>query len=280
MKKNKVSGEILFEQYYSEKFSDRWQQLKEAFDCEPSYCSISSPVSGEQYFMDSASVLCAGCLPVKEAGSILDMCAAPGGKSLILARRMSASANLHANERSKDRYCRLSKVLKSFLTEDVSERITCSCADGSLLCKNMNNRNRYDSILLDAPCSSERHVFNDKKYLDQWTANRIKSLSMSQWALMSSAFLMVKNGGYILYSTCALAEEENDGIIHRLVKKYENASVLSIDIDDRKSELVELIPGLSSSSLPDAERTEYGYRVLPDISDGAGPIYFCLIKKI
>ena len=136
----------------------------------------------------------------------------------------------------------------------------------------------YDSILLDAPCSSERHVYNDAKYLEQWTKNRIKTLSIAQWALLSSAFLMVKKGRYILYSTCALADAENDGVISRLLKKYDEASVVEIDMEAKKTELIKKLPWLTH--LPDVERSEYGYRVMPDVGNGAGPIYFCLVKKM
>lgn len=278
MKKETISGEKLFEQYYSGLLGERWNSIKAAFLNEPDYCAFGNTESEEKYYIDAASVLCSGCLPVGGAESILDMCAAPGGKTLILASRMDENAVLLANERSKDRYCRLSNVVKTFLPESVSSRISLSCADGSILCRNDKNMERFDSILLDAPCSSERHVFNDKKYLTQWTKNRVKSLSMAQWSLLSSAFLMLKSGGHILYSTCALADDENDGVISRLLKKYESASVLEIDIAEKKTELMNRFGWLDH--LPDTERTIYGYRILPDVSEGAGPIYFCLVKKM
>ena len=89
---------------------------------------------------------------------------------------------------------------------------------------------------------------------------------------------MIKKGGHILYSTCALADDENDGVISRLLKKYENASVLEIDIMGNKNELMNRFNWLDH--LPDTERTTYGYRILPDVSEGAGPIFFCLLKKM
>lgn len=278
MKKETASGSDLFEQFYSELFGERWTKIKEAFSSEPDYCAIPSMDSEEKYFIDAASVLCAGCLPVANAHMLLDMCAAPGGKTLILAKRMPESSELIANERSKDRYCRLVKVAKTFLPENISGRLSFSCVDGSVLCKNSKNKERFDSILLDAPCSSERHVLNDGKYLAQWTRNRIKTLSMAQWALLSSAFLMLKKGGHILYSTCALADAENDGVIEKLLKKYENACILDIDIQETKLSLINQFPWLTH--LPDAEKTKHGYRVMPDVENGAGPIFFCLIKKM
>ena len=278
MKKEKVSSSELFNQFYSECYGDRWEKIKQAFSSEPDYCEIPGVESDEKYYIDAASVLCAGCLPVAGAENILDMCAAPGGKTLILAKRMEESCSLLANERSKDRYCRLAKVVKTFLPETVYNRITLSCADGSVMCKNVKNKERFDSILLDAPCSSERHVHNDSKYLAQWSKNRIKTLSMTQWSLLSSAFIMLKKNGYILYSTCALADQENDGVIGRLLKKYDTATIVDIDIDARKNDLLNEMKWLTH--LPDTEKTEYGYRIMPDVENGAGPIYFCLVKKM
>jgi len=309
MKREKQAGEESFNQYYSELFGERWNFIKESFQSESDYCAINNPyanskrafqntqctpdetqpddnpsiqtkanVSEEKYYIDTASVMCAGCLPVDNAENILDMCAAPGGKTLVIASRMGENATLLANERSKDRYCRLSNVIKTFLPESINSRITLSCADGSVLCRNEKYRERFDSILLDAPCSSERHVYNDSKYLSQWTKNRVKNLAMAQWALLSSGFLMLKKNGYILYSTCALADDENDGVISRLLKKYDSAEILEIDIKERKNELLNRFVWLDH--LPDTERTHYGYKIMPDVSNGAGPIYFCLVKKI
>ena len=101
---------------------------------------------------------------------------------------------------------------------------------------------------------------------------------MTQWSLLSSAFIMLKKNGYILYSTCALADQENDGVIGRLLKKYDTATIVDIDIDARKNDLLNEMKWLTH--LPDTEKTEYGYRIMPDVENGAGPIYFCLVKKM
>ena len=71
MKKETCSGEELFEQYYSELFGERWEKIKNAFHKEPDYCAIGCSESEEKYYIDAASVLCAGCLPVVGAENIL-----------------------------------------------------------------------------------------------------------------------------------------------------------------------------------------------------------------
>ena len=164
--------------------------------------------------------------------------------------------------------------------ESIKENITVTCSDGAVWCKTKSNC--FDRILLDAPCSSERHVLQDEKYLAQWSPARIKTLSMEQWALLSSAYRMLKDNGILLYSTCALAPKENDEVIERLFKKFDNCVNLSFESEkyqNLKNDEAKLQLFTDNVSLPDFERTKYGYQILPDKQNGAGPIYFSIIMK-
>lgn len=277
MQKQDRSGFELFNDYYEQIYKDRWENIKKAFVQEPDYVGIHGN-NEEKYYMDTASVLCASCLPVENANNILDMCAAPGGKTIVISRRMREESILYANERSRDRFIRLKKVVEDFAVEDKRENFKLICSDGAVLCKRNDFIEKFDSILIDAPCSSERHVYNDEKYLKIWTKNRIKTLSMTQWSLLSSGFLMLKRGGYLLYSTCALTDLENDEVVKKVIKKYSDAQICEIDIVKCKQNIKQIIPEINK--LPETERKEYGYQILPDIQNGAGPIYFSLIKKI
>lgn len=278
MAKNKLSGKESFEQYYSSLYGERWNDLKESFSLEPLYATFKFE-NCEPYYLDAASVFASSCLPLENSINILDMCAAPGGKSLILASRMSENSSLVCNERSAERRNRLCTVVKDSLLPEIYEKIQITGNDGALICKKTDKK--FDSILLDAPCSSERHVYNSPKHLEQWTASRVKNLSFTQWSLLSSAFLTLNDTGYILYSTCALANDENDSVIQKLIKKYsklqENFKIEVCQIDF--SHVYKNIP--SCVQIPELiiETTEFGYQILPDKNRGAGPIYFCLIKK-
>lgn len=271
-KKDKLIGEAAFEKYYSEIFKERWEKLKEAFKKENDYITFQKTPSTKPYYLDSASVTAASMLPLKGASDILDLCAAPGGKTLILASRMEEDARLSANERSPERKHRLSTVVQESLPEDISSRILTSCSDGATWCKRQTEC--FDAILLDAPCSSERHVIADPKYLNVWTENRVKTVASEQWALLSCAFRLLRPEGYLLYSTCALCPKENDEMIDRLFKKFPGQVIIEEPkADEKVKEFTNLL------DFPAAEKTEHGYHILPDASDGAGPIYFCLIKK-
>lgn len=291
MAKNKQKdlnrGSQGFNSYYKEIFGERWEVLKEALLKESVPVSYNlSRIKGEEdgelrtYYLDAASILAAFSLPLKGAEEILDLCAAPGGKTLVISSLMDEDSKLTSNERSAERKHRLSKVVEEHIPSRIKENITVTCSDGAVWCKTKSNC--FDRILLDAPCSSERHVLQDEKYLAQWSPARIKTLSMEQWALLSSAYRMLKDNGILLYSTCALAPKENDEVIERLFKKFDDCVNLSFESEkyqNLKNDEAKLQLFTDNVSLPDFERTKYGYQILPDKQNGAGPIYFSIIMK-
>lgn len=274
-KPKKLSGEEGFNQYYESIYGIRWEGLKETFAKENQPVEYKIPGAEKSYFLDSASVLAALCLPLKGAERILDLCAAPGGKTLVLASRMDPDVLLSSNERSPERKHRLAVVVETCLPPQISARVKTSCSDGSTWCTRQSEC--FDRILLDAPCSSERHVYLDPKYLKDWSLSRIKTVTTEQWALLSSAYRLLQPGGILLYSTCALCPEENDGMISRLYKKF-NKDGSAFELLPPSPELSE-IEGFTKITLPEYEKTEFGYQILPDTANGAGPIYFSIIKK-
>lgn len=258
--KNKLFGKDGFEKYYSEKFGNRWVNLKKALLEPINYFSLKEGLT-KTYFLDKASYLAVNKMPVLDFGNCLDMCAAPGGKTLVLATKILKGENtfLQANEISANRRGRLKKVIHEHLPENLQQRISVTPHNGSLMCK--SQQNYFDRILVDTPCSSERHILAQKKYLNQWTKARIKNLSYRQWSLLSSAFLLLKPEGFLIYSTCALSETENDLVVDKLIAKYKNAKIINIP------------------PFENAETCRNGLIFLPDTS-GYGPLYFALIKKL
>jgi 16S rRNA (cytosine1407-C5)-methyltransferase len=211
--------------------------------------------------MDPASVRAAESLRLTENGTIFDACAAPGGKSLVIASSLPPAAFLAANELSRERRRRLLQVLDSHLPDGVRARVTVSGFDAASLGGKAAYREKFSGVLLDAPCSSERHVIQNEKILSRWSCARSRFLARRQWALLSSCFLMLKPGASLVYATCALSAEENDGVAERLLAKYGNRVALDP-------------PGFS-----EGEQTRFGRIILPDCSGGSGPMYVARFSK-
>lgn len=270
----KLKGAEGFEKYYGELYGSRWEPLKASLAGETVYAEWTGG-GAEKYYLDPASVFAAMQLPLKGAENILDMCAAPGGKTLVIATRMPADATLVSNERSASRKQRLVQVCDTCLPENIRSRIKISCSDGAKWCTTQTEC--YDRILLDAPCSSERHVLADEKYLSEWSPNRIKTLAMEQWALLSSAYRLLVPGGFLVYSTCALCPAENDDVVARLFKKFDD---VELPLKNKMPEITEDFSGICKMEVvPEPERTEFGFHILPDQKEKCGPIWFTLIRK-
>ena len=255
--KTKLCGAAGFEAYYSNIFGSRWSSLREALLGDVKYAQWNA--GKKAYFLDAGSVRAALSLPLGNAERILDLCAAPGGKTLVLSSLMSENATLFANERSFDRSKRLERVCDEHLSESVRSRVKISCSDGAKWCKKESEA--YDRILLDVPCSSERHVLADPKYLKDWSPARIKMLAIEQWALLSCAYRLLTSGGFLLYSTCALTVAENDDVVKKIFKKFDDSFLLPVQ---NKEALQKLCKSFCTIDLPDAEKTEMGYHILPD----------------
>ena len=260
----KASGEERFEQYYGEIYGSRWPVLREALLKETNPVSLSEKLK-EPYYMDKASILAASMLPISENNTVLDMCAAPGGKTLSIALRLNGNGKLISNDRSASRRNRLISVLDTCLSPELRAIVKVTGHDSTTW--SLHEKDAYDRVLLDAPCSSERHVLTDKKALAIWSPNRPKQLAIQQFAMLAAALDAAKDDAYILYSTCSICPLENELIIEKLLRKRQGRF--------EEVDLKGLHPELNDS----AESLSHGYIVLPDVQDGAGPLYFCLIRK-
>ncbi len=250
---------ISFDTFYRDLFPERWDTLRSALLKDP----VRSPYTKgllKPYYLDNASLFTALSLEVQEGDDVLDLCAAPGGKTLILAGQIGTSGTLVSNDRSSTRRARLKRVISEHLPESVAKHITVTGHDAARW--SLYEQDRYDRILLDAPCSSERHILGSPEHLKKWGPARTKHLAIKEYSMLVSALEAVKRGGIIVYSTCALSPLENDGVLEKLSRK-------------RKGRF-ELI----SPDLPFGERTTYGWQVLPDTEGGHGPMYIAKLKRI
>lgn len=268
-----------FNEYFSRLFTARWPILKAAL-LSPNDAVDWSVGLMAGYRLDAASVVAGLALRLAElrpGDEVLDACAAPGGKTLVLAGRLPEGAAIVANELSSERRRRLSDVLDAHLPPGQRGRVKVAGFDAAAAGGRLSERGRFSAILLDAPCSSERHVLSSAKALEEWSPARIKSLAQRQWALLSSCFLMLKPGGSLVYATCALSPAENDGPLGRLLKKYGGEAELDLLADLELEGYAAALgrPALASG----AERSEHGVFFSPDRTGGAGPLYVARLRK-
>jgi len=202
------------------------------------------------YVMSASSLVPVLALDPQPGETILDACAAPGGKTLVIADLMQGKGRLIANDSSPDRRRRMQDVFRQY----EQPTIEVWGKKGETLFRQYPGG--FDRILLDAPCSSEIHVIRNPHYLGQWTPGRTRSLQYRQIALLSGLFEALKIGGRIVYSTCAVTPEEDEQIVVKLLKK--------------KKDRVRMLPW----SLPCP-----GPRILPH-SDNLDPMFVAIFERV
>lgn len=250
-----------FDQFYSLVYLSRWESLRESLLNEKTHFEFYKDEQMQKpYFLDEASLYPVKALNIKPNQSVFDMCAAPGGKSLQVLCALKGQGEVLLNEMSKNRRFRLQRVIEEHMKSEFIGLVNYSNRDASLMGK--FHIERFDKILLDAPCSSERHHINDLSKIEAWSETSSKKLAIRQMGLLCSALDALKPGGEMVYSTCSISPYENDNVIEKLLKK-------------RKGKLE-----VSSLSFDKGESTEFGWQLFPDVCDGIGPIYLCSLKKM
>ena len=239
--------------------------LPEAFvlpiECKSQLSSSPAFNEGRIYIQGFASMLAAYALKPEPGETVLDLAAAPGGKTLHIAALMKNEGKLSAVEAVKGRFFKLKANLENYGATMVRTFLMDGRAVGKK-CPEM-----FDRILLDAPCSSEARIVADEpKSWEHWSVRKVKEAARKQKGLLSSAWHSLKPGGRLVYCTCSFAPEENELSVQKLIKKFGNQvgiEGINIPMDNIQSGLTswqgkELYPDLNKA-----------VRVLPnEIMDG------------
>lgn len=149
---------------------------------------------------------------------VLDLCAAPGGKSTLLASALPAGSLLVANEVIRTR----ASILKENLIKWGGDNIVITNNDPAHF---SSLKNCFDLILVDAPCSGEGMFRKDEKAVTEWSERNLQLCSERQQRILKDIWDTLKPGGHLIYSTCTYNPAENEEILCWLTKHYQARSI-------------------------------------------------------
>jgi 16S rRNA (cytosine1407-C5)-methyltransferase len=170
--------------------------------------------SGAAFIQNAASWVPVLALNPRPGERILDVCAAPGGKTSHIAAITGNQAHLWANDNSRNR---LAKMQANFTRLSVTLH-NVTLFDATQLARKLDGQ-QFDKILLDAPCSGEglMRLSRDKDMVT-WSVAHIKRLQQLQKRIIIQAWELLAPGGTLVYSTCTMAPEENEAVVDYLLR--------------------------------------------------------------
>ncbi|MGN0486554.1 MAG: hypothetical protein ACI4GB_04905 [Acutalibacteraceae bacterium] len=170
--------------------------------------------AGMIYVQEPAAMAPVECLDIQPDWKILDMCAAPGGKSTQLKNKLGSGGVLMSNEVIPSRCRVLSGNIERLGLQNV---ITC-CLDTAKLADLYGNT--FDLVTVDAPCSGEGMFRKDETAIDEWSEENVNRCAERQAVILDHAARTVKRGGYILYATCTFSLQENEMTVNAFLQRH------------------------------------------------------------
>lgn len=169
--------------------------------------------AGAVYFQEPSAMSAAALLSPEKGDKVLDLCAAPGGKSTQLGACLDGTGLIWSNEIVKSR---ANILLGNFERCGIKNGVV-SNADPESLCTALEGY--FDKVLVDAPCSGEGMIRRDSNALTEWSVEHTLSCATRQLKILESAKKALKPGGILVYSTCTFSYEENEGVIEAFLKE-------------------------------------------------------------
>ncbi|MCD8201725.1 MAG: hypothetical protein LUD47_06660 [Clostridia bacterium] len=192
------------------------------------------------------------CDIVSPCESLLDACAAPGGKSVLLSKKCAFVV-------AQDVYPHRVELIKSYVGRMRAENVEPVCADATVF--NAGWAEKFDAVLCDVPCTGTGVISENPDIKIFRKEEDVESIVAVQKMIIGNCAKYVKPGGALYYSTCSCLPEEGDGVV---------------------GEFLRTTPGFVAEKISSplvSERTKYGLQFLPDISLGAGFYVAKLVKR-
>lgn len=170
--------------------------------------------AGVYYIQEPSAMLPAGLLEVQPGERVLDLCAAPGGKSTQLGAAMDGSGILICNEIHPAR----AKILSGNIERiGIRNALVMNETPGRL---QEHFAGYFDRILVDAPCSGEGMFRKNEEASKEWSRENVRLCAVRQDEILDCAALMLGAGGRLVYSTCTFAPDENEGSVSRFLMRH------------------------------------------------------------
>jgi 16S rRNA C967 or C1407 C5-methylase (RsmB/RsmF family)/NOL1/NOP2/fmu family ribosome biogenesis protein len=182
--------------------------------------------AGTFYIQDPSAMMVASILPIEPGDKVIDVAAAPGGKSFQVATRLSESGLLIANDLNYGR----AKVLSSNVEKYGFKNVYVTSNTTSDLVK--HHAGSFDKVILDAPCSGEGMFRKNELAKNDWSYDKVSTCAFTQKQLIIDSYKLLRKGGMMIYSTCTFSTEENEQVINHLLANS-NAKLIKIFDDPR-----------------------------------------------
>lgn len=206
--------------------------VQNGFYYEPEQTPAKNPYyyAGLYYIQEPSAMLPADRLPVEEGDYVLDLCAAPGGKSTALLGKLKGAGFLVANDIS---YSRCQALLKNLEYTGGSNFFVCA-EDPNKLAPLYTET--FHKILVDAPCSGEGMFRKDPSLVKDWESKGPAFYAPLQAQILENAYRMLRPGGMLLYSTCTFSPLEDEENILKLLENHKDLSLVDIPKSDGMAE--------------------------------------------
>ncbi|KAJ8274270.1 hypothetical protein COCON_G00088950 [Conger conger] len=228
------------------------------------------------YLMDAASLLPVLALDVQEGHTVLDLCAAPGGKTLALLQTQ-AFGYLAVNDSSVSRKARVLQVLQNYVPREYwsDDRVRITSLDGRKWGELESDT--FDRVLVDVPCTTDRHSLleADNSIFNRSRNKERQMLPLLQTELLVAGLQAVQPGGDVLYSTCTLSQLQNEYVVERAMQVVQEEFGITAQVQDLGP-----FTQLFGDTFRFAPKPRFGELVLPHLTANFGPIYLCKLRRV
>lgn len=229
------------------------------------------------FLMDGASILPPLVLNVQPGDHVFDACAAPGGKSLLMLQTHLPKV-LVSNDIQESRCNRIKKIMNQYIYDFESSWSHHRCIIRRDDARNVSEYGVYDKVLVDVPCTTDRHAVNtdDNNIFKPTRVKERLRLPELQAGILTNCIRLLKPGGSLVYSTCSLSPIQNDGVVHMALSNVFKEHGITLTINDLS---LAMQPLNSIMKFEYPKGLKYGQMVIPFLPANFGPMYFCKLTR-